>query len=158
MDCNFTLSESEVVSAMQLHGRGSKLTLISMGCAEIALVLLGVFTEYKTLGFGGAIGGFLGFLVTQLIIVPLKAKKQYQQLRTLRSEMTVKLSDNEISIEVETGESKLSWSDIHKWKFGSDVYLLYVTSNMFYMIPSRAVDDESVLVNLLLQRVGPKKV
>jgi len=157
MDCSYTLTKSEVVQAMQLHGRGANSTLLVLAFVGIGLVLLGIFTEYKAIGFGGAAGGFLGYSAVLFLIIPFNAKRQYKQNRALRSEMSMHLSEQGVGFKAETGESKLQWSDIHKWKYAKDMYLLYITSNMFYMVPSRALTNQTALANLLVEQIGPKK-
>ena len=157
MECSYTLSESEVVKAMQLHGRGTNRTLAVLSVVGVALILLGIFTELKTIGFGGAIGGLVGYFVSVFLVIPFNAKRQFKQNRSLRGEMTLSLSEQEIDFKAETGESKLQWSDIRKWKEGGGMYLLYITSNMFHMVPSRVINNENELSNLLIKHVGPKK-
>ncbi|MFC3150759.1 YcxB family protein [Litoribrevibacter euphylliae] len=158
MECSYTLSESEVVKALQLHGRGTNKTLIVLAVLGIALILLGMFTKFKFIGFGGAIGGLVGYFVTMFLITPFNAKRQFKENRSLRGELTISFSDEEVGFKAETGESKLSWSDIHKWKLGGGMYLLYITSNMFHMVPLRALENENELSSLLLKHVGPQKV
>ena len=125
--------------------------------AGIVLVLLGVITEYKAIGFGGVAGGAVGYCTVLFLVIPFNAKKQYEQNRALRAELSMHLSENGISFGAETGESNLKWSDIHKWKYGGGIYLLYITSNMFHMVPSRALVNEKELTKLLSEYIGPKK-
>lgn len=157
MDISYTLTESEVIKAMQLHGRGGNRTLAVLALFGLALVLLGYYTEYKTIGFGGAIGGFVGYFMALFLIIPFNAKRQYKQNRSLRSAISIHLSEQELSFKAETGESNFQWSDIHKWKHGRGVYILYITSNMFHIVPSRVLEKENELVTLLANHVGPKK-
>ena len=157
MTCIYKLTEAEVVSAMQLNGRGSNQTLVALVLISVALVLVGIFTEHKAIGFGGAVGSFIGYFAVLLILIPFNAKRQYRQYRALRNEITMLLSEQGINFKSEYGESKLQWCDIHKWKYGKGIYLLYITSNMFHMVPSRALSNESELRKLLGEHIGPKK-
>lgn len=156
MECHYTLTEAEVVKAMQLHGRGANSTLMGLTLGAISLVLLGVFTEYEAMGFGGAIGGVIGYFTLLLLVIPFNAKKQYQQNRALRSEIIMCLSKYEIEFKGGTGESKLKWSDIHKWRQSKDIYLLYITSNMFHIIPSRVLGNNAEFNKLLVKQIGPR--
>jgi len=157
MNCSYKLTELEVVKAMQLHGRGSYRTLAVLTTIGISLLFLGVFTEYKVISFGGAIGGLVGYFATLFLLIPFNAKRQYKQHRALKNEISMLLSEQGINFKSESGESKLQWGDIHKWKYGKDIYLLYITSNMFHMVPSRALSNEGELTKLLGEHVGPKK-
>ncbi len=157
MTCSYILTESEVVSAMKLNGRGSNKTLMALLMVGVALVLVGIFTAYRALGIGGAVGGLIGYFAVQFLLIPFNAKKQYRQNRALRNEITMLLSQQGISFKSESGESKLQWSDIHKWKYGKGIYLLYITSNMFHMVPSRALPNENEFSKLLGEHIGQKK-
>ena len=157
MDFSYTLTKPEVVKAMQLHGRGANSTLAMLSIVGIVFVLLGIFTDYKTISFGGAAGGFISYFTVLLLIIPFNAKRQYKQNRALSSEMFMHLSEQGVNLKAETGESNLQWNDIHKWKYGKGIYLLYITNDMFHVIPSRALTNENELVNLLGECIGPRK-
>jgi hypothetical protein len=157
MSCSYKLTEPEVVNAMQLNGRGSNKTLVALVIVGVALVLVGIFSEFKALGFGGAVGGLIGYFAVLFLLIPFNAKKQYRQHRALRNEITMLLLEQGISFKSESGESKLQWSDIHKWRYGKGIYLLYITSNMFHMVPSRVLSNESEFSKLLGEHIGPRK-
>ena len=157
MMCNYKLTEAEIVSAMQLNGRGSKNMLIVLVMVCVALVLVGIFTEYKLISFGSAIGSLVGYFLILFILIPFRAKRQYRQHRALRNETTMLLSEQGINFKSESGENKLQWCDIHKWGYGNGIYLLYITSNMFYIVPARALSNTSELNTLLEKNIGPKK-
>ena len=156
MSCSYKLTEVEVVKAMQLHGRGTNKTLALLSIVGVALVLLGIFTDYKAVGFGGALGGLIGYFAVLYLLIPFNAKRQYKQHRALKNEIRMALSEHGIYFKSESGESKLQWGDIHKWKNGNGVYLLYITSNMFHMVPSRALSNENELLKLLSENVGAR--
>jgi len=156
MLCSYKLSESEVVKAMQLHGRGSNITLAVLVIIGFAFVLIALLTKYKALGFVAVAGGIIGYFSVQFILTPIKAKKQYRQHRALRSEITMSLTENGINFASESGESRLQWSDIHRWKLGNGIYLLYITSNMFHIIPARAISKKNEFDELLNTHIGAK--
>jgi len=156
MSCSYKLTQPEVVRAMQLHGRGNNRTLVVLSIVGIALVLIGVLTDYKAIGFGGSIGGIIGYFAVLYLLIPFNAKRQYKQLRALKNEIHMTLSPQGIDFKSESGESKLQWDDIHKWKSANGVYLLYVTSNMFHTVPSRALPNENELSRLLTENVGAR--
>lgn len=157
MNTSYTLTEAEVIKAMQFHCRGSNKTLIVLAVISIALILLGVFTEYKAIGFGSAISGLISYFSLLFILVPFNAKRQYKQLRALRTETSVSVSAQGFNSKSESGESNLQWRDIHHWKYGKGVFLLYLTSNMFLIVPSRALANENELIKLLDEYIGPRK-
>jgi len=157
MNCSYKLTEPEVIRAMQLHGRGTNKTLVALSIVGVALVFLGAFTDYKAIGFGGVIGGFIGYFAVLYLLIPFNAKRQYKQHRALRNEISIALAGQGINIKSESGESRLQWNDIHKWKNGNGIYLLYITSNMFHMVPSRALSSKNELSKLLTENVGTNR-
>lgn len=157
MNCSYTLTESEVVKAMQLHCRGERSTLVVLVLVGTAFVLLGIFSEYKSVGFGVAVGGLIGYFSVLYLATPFNAKRQYKQNRALRAEMSMHLLSQGLGFKAETGESKLQWSDVLKWKYAKGIYLLYITSNMFHIVPSRALTNENELTHLLDEHIGAKK-
>lgn len=157
MDCSYKLSESETVKAMQLHGRGARSTLIFLCVIGIILILVAIFTEYKIIFIGSVVGGVSGYFFVLFCLIPFKAKKQYKQNRALRNEISMKVTEQGVKFESESGESKLKWSDIHKWKSSGGIYLLYITSNMFHIVPSRVLQNEERLEIFLNDNIGRKK-
>lgn len=156
MICSYKITETEVVNAMRIHGRGSNKKRVFLAVIGLMLVLVGAFTEYKAIGFGGAVGGVIGCFSIHLLFIPFNAKKQYSQNRALRFEITMSLLEQGINFKGDSGESNLLWSDIHKWKYGKGIYLLYITSNMFHMVPSRALSNENEFSRLLGENIGPR--
>ena len=67
------------------------------------------------------------------------------------------LSEQGINCKSDYGESKLQWTDIYQWKYAKGIYLLYITSNMFYIVPSRVLTSEADMNILLTNNIGPKK-
>jgi hypothetical protein len=146
-----------MIKAMRLHGRGSNAALAVLAVVGFSLILVGLFTDYKAIGFGGSIGGLVGYIVVLYLLIPFNAKRQYRQNRSLRHEISMSLSDQGIEFKSESGTSKLQWTDIHKWKYANGVFLLYITSNMFHVVPLTALPNETELLKLLNENIGPKK-
>jgi hypothetical protein len=156
MNTSYKLSEPDVV-AMQLNGRGSKSTLIILLLIGTALVLLGLFTGHEVIYFGAVISGIVVYFAVLLLLVPFTAKKQFKQNPTLRNEISMELSELGVNFKSDSAESNLQWNEILKWKFAHGIYLLYITKNVFYIVPSRALSDETALVSVLSKHVGPVK-
>lgn len=160
MHRTYKLNESETVEAMQLHGKGRKGTRILLGLTGTILLLLGIFGHYKLAPMLMFIGGLIGYLLVQLVIIPLKSKKLFRGYNALRQEITVSVTDQGISFSSESGDSRIKWGDIVKWKHNENVCLIYVTSTMFHMIPLRAFDnagEQQNLFTLLEKNLGPQE-
>jgi hypothetical protein len=97
------------------------------------------------------------YFAVLLLLVPFTAKKQFEQNTTLKNEISMELTEQGVTLKSGPAETELLWSKIHKWKFDHGIYLLYVTKNIFYIVPSRALTDETALATMLNNHVGPKK-
>ena len=157
MNYNYKLSESEVVTAMKIHGKASKLILGVLCSVAVVFILIGIFTKYKFLGFGSVLGGVIGYFSALMLVIPFYAKRHFKQNKALKNEISVQFSEQGINFKGESGESTLQWSYIHKWKYDKGIYLLYITNNMFHIIPQRALTNESNLDTLLNKHLGSKK-
>lgn len=157
LNANYQLTEAELISALKIHSRGSKNALIVMSIILVILLLIGIFTEYKAVSFGAVIGGVLTYILILTVILPFNAKKQFKQNRGLRDETTMQSHSEGINFKSEMGESKLQWQDIHQWKFSQHVFLLYITSALFYVVPERAINDKEAFESVLTTHIGNKK-
>lgn len=155
MNCSYNLTESEVVKAMQLHGEGSRIILWILGITGVALAVAGTVSEYRIVLWGALICGIIGYFSTLFISIPRNAKNQFKQNRALRNEISMEVSAQGINFKSASGESKLIWSDIHKWKQGNGLYLLYITNTMFHMVPARALENHELLLRTLVEKIGP---
>jgi hypothetical protein len=157
MQIKYKLTEQEVIKAMQFHGRGSNKMLIFLTIAALFLLFTGLFTEHKVAGFLGFIGEVVGYFSVLFFLIPAKAKKQYKLNRVLRNNIKLSILDDGFKFKNEIGESKLHWADIQKWKYSGEIYLLYISSNMFHIVPSKAFPSDCDLSKILSEHVGPKK-
>ncbi|PCI47466.1 MAG: hypothetical protein COB51_05925 [Moraxellaceae bacterium] len=158
MSCIYKLSKSEVIKAMQLHCKGTRRTIKAASILGGMLLLIGYFTEYKTFGYGSAVGGFLGYFAVLFLLIPINASRRFDVHRTLNAEISFFISEQGIRFKSEVGENKLQWSDIRKWRYGKGMYLFYINNSMFHMIPSRVLSDDNELCYFLNKYAGPQKV
>ena len=158
MRCIYKLSKSEVIKAMQLHCKGTRRTIKAASILGAALLLVGYFTEYKTFGYGSAVGGLLGYFTVLFLLIPINASRRFDLHRTLNAEISFFISEQGIRFKSEMGENKIQWSDIRKWRYGKGMYLFYINNSMFHMIPSRVLSDESELCYFLNKFAGPQRI
>jgi len=149
MEFKYILTESEMISAMRLHGQGNKrirMTLVTLGFFLLILAVIISPATYPIIILSGAI---LGYLTVYLWIIPYQAKKQYRELKSIQSEIQIKIDNNGFKIESTTGKSELDWGHFKKWAYNKNIIIMYITSRMFYILPRRAIDNEEQLNNIL---------
>jgi hypothetical protein len=157
MKVKYKLTEQEVIKAMKFHGRGSNKMLIFLTLAALFLLFVGFFTEHKVAGFVGFVGEVVGYFSVLLLLIPAKAKKQYKQNKVLRNSIKLTIREDGVSFKNELGESTLQWSDIQKWKYSGEIYLLYISNNMFHIVPSKSLSSECDFSKILSEHIGQKR-
>ena len=157
MNCNYQLSKTDVIKAMQLHCKGTRRIYKAASILGGCLLLIGYFTEYKTFGYGSVVGGLLGYFSVLFLFIPINASRRFDIHRTLNAEISFSMSEQGIRFKSEVGENKLQWADIRKWRYGKGMYLFYINNSMFHMIPSRVLSDDSELCYFLNKYAGPQK-
>ncbi|MDH0897154.1 MULTISPECIES: YcxB family protein [unclassified Pseudomonas] len=154
----YTLDEKEVVKAMQLHGKGTRKVLAALIALGLAIIAAGAVAGHVYLALAAVACGALGYFAVLYLTIPFNARKQFRENRAIRNEIAVDATQDGVSFKSDSGESRLQWSDIHRWKGGNGIYLLYVTSHMFHIVPARAIPAEPQWVELLSTHVGPGRV
>ena len=157
MKCSYTLTEAEFIRAMSIHGRGSNLTQLWLVIAGIILLLISTFTDFIFIPLGIAIIGCLAYFALINLVIPYKAKKHFKQNKALKEKTSLLLTEQGINLKNQSGEKKLQWQDIQKWKCDEGVYLLYVNNNFFHTVPVKALPDQVLFDKLMLQHVGKQK-
>ena len=158
MKCSYTITEQETVKAMQLHSRGSVATLIFLCILAFAVIFIAITTKHSFFALCALVGGVIGYFFSLFLVIPFSSKKQYREYRALQRGATLETTEKGITFKTEYGENIVPWSDIHKWRSTGNVLMLYVTSKLFFMIPTRALPSEEEMINLLNENIGPKMV
>lgn len=143
MEFKYILTEGEMISAMKLHGKGSKFARVALIFLGIALILTAILTSHKLLPLLVLTSGIAGYLVPYFILIPYQAKKQYKELKSIQSEITMIIESDGIKIETTIGNNNLDWSHFKKWNSNEHIIIIYITSKMFYMLPQRVFSSES---------------
>ena len=57
-------------------------------------------------------------------------------------------SEQGFVIESDDGEARINWSGVKKWKESDQLFLIYVSDVIFYILPKRTFSDESAIASL----------
>ena len=149
MEFKFILTESELVTAMKLHGQGSKAVRVSLVLLGALLAAIAIFTSYKFFPLLIISGGAVGYTAAYFFGIPFQAKKQYKELKSIQSEMQIVIENEGIKLESITGNSNLDWSHFKKWAYNENIIIMYITSRMFYILPRRVLENEEQFKNIV---------
>ena len=78
------------------------------------------------------------------ILLPRRARRVFQESRSLQSEMHMRLFDDRAEFENDSGIYRLAWTDVHKWDEFSDLFVLYPSSVMVILIPADRIDKAAL--------------
>lgn len=171
-----TLGELEVqlvpqdyIAANFLACRTSRKTKINVALLFLGLAsLAGLFlylkhenlfvcTMFGIIGGGGALVWRFIYIRT---ILPRKLREIFRQQKSLHRPYKIAWDDNSLSASAETAASKYNWADIHKWREGPDLFMVFYSDVMFQMIPKRFFKhdkDPSEFRQFLESKLGPER-
>lgn len=149
MEFKYVLTESDLVTAMKLHGQGSKRVQVALVSLGVLLSIIAIFASYKFYAILIIAGGVIGYFAVYFFVIPFQAKKQYRELKSIQSEMRLRIEDKGIMIESCIGNSNLDWSHFKKWAYNESIIIMYITSRMFYMLPRRVLENEEQFESIL---------
>ena len=105
--------------------------------------------------------GILAYLAFNVFVwVPRRVRRSYSQRKDLHHDISMVVTSAGIASRSEQGNSMKPWSDYLKWKEGKSVFLLYLSDQMFQMVPKRffaAQEDIDAFRSVVRQSIGPDK-
>jgi hypothetical protein len=145
------LEPSDYLAATVLH---TPRTLIIIPALGLFFVCLGAFdfAMYFRTGDQSGITGLLigGFLLAtscyaRYVALPRRTRRLFRQQKALQRPYEMVWDADEIRRTSETGNTRIPWSDILKWREGNRMFLLYLSDVTFYIIPKRAFANETAI-------------
>jgi hypothetical protein len=100
-------------------------------------------------------GMALGALMLALIwfwSVPRASRRAYRQQAGLRYPTQYEWDEAQFRVRSQAGESRLAWDDIFAWHATPDAVMIYLSGNLFHLVPERAfasAEERAVLEGLL---------
>ncbi len=157
-EISFTISEKDYADANRDWFLGSlkrprpwiAFGLLALFCAGVgggATWLDGPREEVGTtaLGFAllGLVAAFLVCLATYLDL-PRRTRRLYRQHKTLQQPCTIGWTQAGLTIDSVNGRTLHPWPDFHRRLVGRSAVLLFLNDQLFFILPRRLLDDESV--------------
>jgi hypothetical protein len=161
IEITFTLTEKDHLRAQWLHMRPrlvfKVLLVLLLLLVAGALLFLRTGDPLEETGPLLTIGVAGGFLLFCYALLPLKWRRLYRNNAFLRREQTFSFDEEALQARSSSGEGRMKWEDLHKWKEGKEVLLIYPAPNLMYVIPTSAFQDEEQragIRDLLIRKLG----
>jgi len=162
----YRLSEADAVSAgrfaagRQMLLRPISRVLLILIAALYALLLLldwRMATQPLLVALMAAVG--VAVLLAVWVLIPWQMKRHFRQAPGLRDEIELSWDDERLSFETTRGNSRLAWSDYHRWGENERLLLLFQSEILYNIVPKAALNaDELAAIREALEQAGVRKI
>lgn len=113
------------------------------------------FDEVAAGMIGGVLGGVIGYWILRTLIFPWKARKIFDQQKSLHESGEFSWSEEGLSVKAETASSLTPWNNYSRWRENNDVFNLYHSDAIFQIFPKRLFSnvEEEMEFRMYLQEV-----
>jgi hypothetical protein len=161
MELRGTLSARDVLAAQWLHIK-PRPTYTVVGIVLLAAAVWALWFSFSIpdlYGNGWLLIGSLAFIAALGLWLPYSTVRTYRQRRGMQRQLRMVPSDAGLLAENETGQATVPWSDFLKWKEGNRAFLLYVSDDMFHVVPRHFFQSETDVAafrDILAAKVGKR--
>lgn len=159
MKIQFQISPEEYINAGLLNGeiRGiTKKVHLLIEAFLLAAGLLFVFLENYIVAAGmvGAVIGanLLPYLLRRFYL-PWYLRRHYWKYPIMQKSQSLSVLENGVEFESESGRGVIGWAEIHHWREGKELLLIYPAPRIYYLVP-QGVSQSINLRQVLSERVG----
>lgn len=142
-----TVTVNDYISAHRLHHRRRTrmwyAIWLGVLVAGIVLAILGAKIWGPAITMGG-IGALLGHWWDDRVGLPEKVKKLYAQFKGIDQPGELTWDSEHIEGRSARGHGKRMWKDYIRFMENDDVFLLYVTDQLWEAIPKRGLTQEQI--------------
>jgi hypothetical protein len=157
------IEQDDYIAAQWVHMRPRKsMRIVLYGLLIIVIIVYGIAAKDVLWDRNDAFlfpfwlltAGLGYFIVFFGWFIPFKTKKVYRQHTALQKPFTIEITEEWFRAHSEEGENRTQWSELHKWKEGKRLFLVYRADNVFHMIPKRLLKkpDEVNFFRAVLQK------
>jgi hypothetical protein len=167
MKAEFKIAFQDYIDARRLSVRPRK------GLRILAYVLLGAvvlfiaYSVYDDFFLGGTdrswlvpVGVIIYLAFHRYFIVPRSARRIYEQQKSLHEPFTLEFSEDEFNLVSPSGNSRIKYAALHKWKMNDQVILLYHSDVIYNLLPARvfsSAEEKAVFVKSLKKHLGEQR-
>lgn len=161
MELRGTLTARDVLAAQWLHikPRPTYAVIGVVLLAGAAWALWFSFSIPRLRGNGWSLLGGLALIAAYGLWLSYRTIRTYRQRKALQRQLRMVPTEGGLLAENETGQFTLPWSDFRKWKEGNGAFLLYVSDNIFHLVPKHFFQSHADIVafrDLLKAKVGKR--
>ncbi|WP_445145238.1 YcxB family protein [Dyella sp. Tek66A03] len=165
MELRGRIAVEDLMAAQWVHVRPRR-SLAVIGILLLGLVVFAMATSFLvrrqslTDPTTWILPGILAYLAfTAFVWVPRKVRRSYSQRKDFQHEISMMVTSAGVAARTEQGNSVKPWSDYLKWKEGKSVFLLYLSDQLFQIVPKRFFathEDIDAFRNIIRQSIGAK--
>ncbi len=159
MSTKYRISEDDYVNASSLFGKLTSRQTIIWSFSIVILLTFALFAsgtvKYATIA--GVCSAIIFFFVARHIISPIISRSQYKKYKAIQDEFEIDLLDDGVFMRSSSGNGKVAWSSVYKWRQDDKYVLIFPMPRLYYIVPKSLNTSEfdiSLLVKQLTHHVG----
>ena len=159
MEFRGTFTASDLVAAQWLHVRPRPAYAL-VGIAILGTAIFATWHSFSKPNPGSNAWLLLGSVVligASALWTWHRTTRTFRQRKDLQRAIRFETTDSGLITENETGRGTTPWSDFLRWKENERLFLLYLSDDMFHIVPKSffgAKDDVPEFRELLIAKVG----
>ena len=159
MTTPYRIDEEDYVNAMRLFARFSSRQVIALSGCAVFLIAFAVFGSgfVQAAAIGALIGGLVATVIGRYVVAPILARRHYRKYKAIHDEFTVELLDDGVRFTSPSGNAKITWDKMLKWRENDHYILIYLMPRIYHLVPKAVASrgfDLDRLTSGLLQHVG----
>lgn len=157
-----TITKSDHLYAMRFHGaRWTRWCHIACGVAIVIGLLLYVSNALDLgLVIASAAGaGAVSQYLVAILYIPWQVSRAHKQRKEFNTPLTYSWDANSLEVQSAAGTWKREWTNYIKYKEDDRLFLLYLSDNLFEMVPKSWFRDQEQIAEFreLAVHVGKKQ-
>jgi len=163
------LQEADVIAAFKLHGRRSWKSWAFYGVLSVAGITLGwwIFASPRfppfmnilgAIALGSTVGWWL-MTVVFMLLLPFNLRRKIRKHGAGLGSYELSWDTEHFFFENLDTQSRRTWDKLVKWRQNKQVFLVYFTARVFWIVPKRLFADDGERRDfeaLLKDRIGPE--
>ena len=147
MSIKFHITPEDYVAAGLLNVQITQRSKIIHYIIDPTFVILGLIAWYferhiiTAWLIGAVIISNLLPLLFRNLLLPWLLKRDYKKYNKIKKPTSIILNNGGIKFESEDEFGTLEWNDIYKWRKNSKYILIYLSPQLYHLVPKRIIED-----------------
>lgn len=137
MKTPYRISEKDYYEAVKLYAKPSLLQGMIYSCVFLSLLAIIAFgsSQFKQQATAILIGLLFMVLIVRFVSLPIMARRHYRKYKAIQVEFFIDWNDDGVFLSSSTGEGKIVWANLLKWRQNRNYILLYMMPRLYYIVP-----------------------